>query len=144
MLADDIATYLAGAGLGLSMGSSSNGIFSTPFPTEAGETATCVIEYGGEPPLRAMGPALTAPVVERPRFQVVSRDASDNAMTCRSLQKDIWNKLEHHAATLAGATGGTTVYHFIEALSSPSFLKLDESGRVYYACNFRAQKAPTA
>ena len=125
------------------VGSSSNGIFSAPFPTEAGDSATCVIEYGGEPPLRAMGPAGTAPVMELPRFQVVSRDASDNAQVCRTLQKAIFNALEHQAGTLTGSTGGTTVYNFIEALSAPAFQKFDESGRVYYSCNFRAKKQVT-
>lgn len=141
MLADEIAIFLAAASLGLTVGSTAaNGIFAVPFPTEAGDTATCVIEYPGKPPIRAMGPNLQAPVFERAKFQVLSRDGSNSSFDCRALQKNIWAALTHQSGTLTGTTGGTTVYGYIDALSSPFFLKFDENARIYYACNFEAYK----
>lgn len=141
MLPDEIVRYLSTAGLGLTIGSTgTNGIFNVPFPTEAGDAATCVIEYPGKEPIRAMGPALQAPVFEDVKFQVVSRDKSDNAFTCRSLQKNIWAALTHLASTLTGSTGGTTVYGYVDSVQSPFFMKYDDNARIYYACNYRALK----
>lgn len=142
MLGDEIAIYLAGQGLGLVVGSTgSGGIFSLPFPTEAGDSATCVIEYPGKPPIRAMGPALQAPIFEQARFQLCSRDLSDRGFECRSLQKNMLNALSHLQVNLAGTTGGVVVYGYVESLTPPFFLKYDESGRVVYATNYSALKA---
>lgn len=141
MLADEIVNYLSGAGLGLVIGSTdTNGIFAVPFPTEAGDTSTCVIEYPGQGPIRAMGPSLQAPVFEVVKFQVVSRDVNDRAFNCRSLQKNIWAALTHTGPTLTGTTGGTTVYGYIDGVQSPFFLKYDENARIYFVCNYRALK----
>lgn len=141
MLADEIVIYLAGQSLGLTVGSTgTGGIFSVPFPTEAGDSATCIIEYQGKPPIRAMGPALQQPIFEQARFQVVSRDVSDRAFECRSLQKSILNSLSHLAVNLAGTTGAVTVYGYVETLTPPFFLKYDESGRIVYASNYSALK----
>lgn len=145
MLADEIARYLAGAGLGLTVGATSgNGIFAVPFPTEAADAATCVIEYPGLKPVRAMGPNLTAPIFEAAKFQVLSRDTPDNAYTCRRLQLGIWAALCHLSTTLVTSTGGSTFYGYIEGVqSAPFFLKQDDSLRLYYACNYLAWKAPS-
>ena len=109
MLGDEIATYLAGAGLGLSLSSTSGGVvFGVPFPPEAPDTACCVIEYGGGPPLDAFGASLSAPVYEQPRFQVLCRDRSDNAATCRALANSIYKALRHFSGTLGGVSYGSS------------------------------------
>lgn len=145
MLADEIAQYLAGAGLGLVVGATSaNGIFAVPFPIQAGDAATCVIEYPGLKPVRAMGPNLQPPIFEAAKFQVLSRDTPDNAQTCRRLQQSIWAALCHLSTTLVGSTGGSTYYGYIDGIqSAPFFLKQDDSARVYYVCNYMAWKAPS-
>ena len=142
MLADEVAGYLAGQGLGLTLGSSAaNGVFAVPFPPEANDTATAIIEYGGEPPLDAFGPSLSAPVFERPRFQVCCRDRSDNTATCRGLIQSIYKKLRHFSGTMPIAFDpNSTVYGFVQALSPPAFLKFDENQRVYYVVSFSARK----
>lgn len=145
MLADEIVTYLAGQGLGLTIGSTdTNGLFAVPFPTEAGDAATCIIEYAGKPPIRAMGPVLQAPIFEQAKFQVLSRDISDRALDCRTLQKNVQNTLMHLATNLVGSSGGTTVYGYIEAMQPPFFLKYDENGRIYFASNYVALKQVSA
>lgn len=141
MLPDEIAIYLAGQSLGLVIGATSaGGLWSVPFPTEAGDSATCVIEYPGRPAIRAMGPALGAPLFEQAKFQVLSRDTRDRGYECRSLQQSITARLSQMAATLTTSTGGTTVYGYVEPLQPPFFLKLDESSRIYFVTNFMAYK----
>ena len=140
MLGDEIATYLAGAGLGLSLSSTSGGIvFGVPFPPEAPDTACCVIEYGGGPPLDAFGASLSAPVYEQPRFQVLCRDRSDNAATCRALANSIYKALRHFSGTIGGVS-----YGFIQAVQPVAFLKFDENNRPYYYSEFdcRKQESP--
>ena len=140
MLGDEVAGYLAGAGLGLTIGSSgANGVFATVFPPDAADTATAIIEYGGDMTYDAFGPSLATPVFERPRFQVCCRDESNNTLTCRRLIQSIYKKLRHFAGVM-GSTGQVT-YGFIQAAAPPFFLKFDESQRVYYACNFMAIKS---
>jgi hypothetical protein len=52
VLGDEVATYLAGAGIGMSLSSTSGWIiFGVPFPPEAPNAAACVIEYGGSAPV---------------------------------------------------------------------------------------------
>jgi len=136
VLGDEVATYLAGAGLGLSLTtSSSNGVFAVPFPPLAGDTATCVIEYGGRENVDAFGPSLSAPIFQRPRFQVVCRDSADNALACRTLAESIYKKLRHFSGTLSGVT-----YGFVKAHRPPFFLNYDENQRIHYAINFEAHK----
>lgn len=143
MLSDEIATYLASQGLGLTMGSTgTGGIFNVPFPTEAGDTATCVIEYPGMEPIRAMGPSLSVAVFEQPKFQVVSRDITDRAYSCRMLMDNIFANLTQLSATLTGGDGSQAFYGFIEPMQSPFFLKYDANGRILYSCNFRAKRRP--
>ena len=135
---DEVTTYLAASGLGLTAGSlGANGIFAGPFPPETTtNTNTCVIEYGGMEPVDAMGPSLAAPIFEQVRFQVLCRDSSDNLSTCRALANSIYKKLRHYS----GAMGGVN-YAYVKALGPVFFLKFDENNRGYYACNFEARKA---
>lgn len=141
MLADEIAQFLASQGLGLTVGSTAaNGVWSVPFPTIASDTATCVIEYSGQAPLRSMSPTQSNPVFERAKFQVVSRDLPENAGTCRALQKSIQGVLQNMSGNLTTSTSGTTFYGYMDALQPPFFLKYDESARIYYAANYLAIK----
>jgi len=111
MLGDEIATYLAGAGLGLTLSSSGTQVYGVPFPAEAPDTAACVIEYGGLAPYDAFGPSLSAPVFERPRFQIVCRDAQDRIAACRALILAVEKTLRHFSGTM-----GSVTYGFVQAL----------------------------
>jgi hypothetical protein len=139
MVGDEVAEYLAGAGLGLTVGSSgANGVFAVLFPVEANDTATCVIEYASDLSVESMGASLSPVLLERPRFQVICRDLQDNARTCRSLAQSIYKKLRHYSGTMGSAS---VSYPFVNSMGVPFFLKIDENMRVLYACNYVAYKA---
>lgn len=138
MLGDEVATYLANAGIGFSLVASTSAtiIFAVPFPPEAQDAAACIIEYGGMPPLDAMGPSGSAPVFEQPRFQLLVRDRPDNLAACRSLMNLGYKALRHFSGVLSGVN-----YGFIQALSPVAFLKFDENNRGIYYANMEATKA---
>lgn len=136
MLGDEVASYLAGAGLGLSATTAGGTvIFADPFPPTAPDTAVCIIEYGGSGSDDAFGPSLSSPVFEHPRFQLLCRDRPDNALACRTLAHNAKKKLRHFSGTM-----GTVTYGYVRALGPVFFLKYDENARVHYACNFECTK----
>lgn len=137
MVGDEVANYLAGAGIGMSLSSTSAGIvFGVPFPPEAPDTASCVIEYGGLAPVDAMGASLSPSIFEQPRFQLLCRDKSDNLAACRALANAAYKVLRRFSGAMAGVN-----YAYVQALGPVFFLKFDENERGYYACNFQARKA---
>lgn len=141
---DEIAYYLASAGLGLTFSASSaGGIHAGPFPPEASDTATCVIQTPGSPDIRGFGASLSTPFMEVPRFQVLTRDTADRQAIVRKLIISIDKKLDFFvgdmSSILTGATG-TVTYYMIQSLGPPCFLKFDESHRVYYYANYEAYK----
>jgi len=145
-LEDEVANYLAGAGLGLTLGSSqANGVFADPFPPAAHDTSTCVVVYSGEESVKAFGPSLVADILEKPRFQVMTRDTPDKVRECKRLMLNINKKLRSLAgvtltSVLPNSTGSVS-YAYVKALGPPFFLKYDEAQRVVYACNYVALKA---
>ena len=133
-LATDVMTYLTTVGaLGLTAGTNA---FAVPFPEQAQDQAVCLIEYPGNSPEHAAGPSLTAPLYERPRFQIVCRDVEANAATCRALAESIYAALDG----LADTTLGSARYLLIRALQSPFYLSTDGNGRHRYVCNYMAEK----
>jgi len=143
MLGDEIAAYLANAGLGLSLTSTSGGrIFAVPFPPDSPDSASCVIEYGGSANVDAFGPSLAAPVLQQIRFQVLARDHSNNQLACRSLAEQIYMHLRHFSGVLSGSTGGSVTYAFVKCIVPPFFLKFDENQRCIWAAgDFEALKS---
>jgi hypothetical protein len=136
VLASDIATYISTSTLGLTAGTN---VFAIPFPesTAVADRAVCVIEYPGEAPEHAAGASLSAPLYERPRFQVVVRDATSAAQACRDLAESVYRLLDG----LADTTLSGTRYMQVRALQSPFYLSIDGQHRHRFVCNYAAEKA---
>ena len=145
-LGDEVATYLAGAGIGLSLNAaatSATPVFGIPFPPdpEAPDASVAVIAYAGRESLDAFGASLAGAIFERARFQVLNRDITNNQQTCVTLAGNIYKKLRHFSGTMTSSTGGTVTYAFVRALGPPSFLKLDENQRAYWFTNYECMKS---
>lgn len=133
-LASDITTFIAATtSLGLTGGTN---LFAVPFPEASQDQAVCLIEYPGEKPEHAAGPSGTAPLYERPRFQIICRDVEANAATCRALAESIYAVLDGVADT----TMSGTRYLLVEALQSPFYLSPDGRNRHRYITNYTATK----
>ena len=124
MLPVEVGTYLAGAGLGLTLGTN---LFMVPFPAGSPDACACFAEWGTEDALRAMGPSLGAPVAEQPRFKVMVRGSRDGAQAARTLAGNIHKKLDH----LGEITLSGTRYLNIVA-EQPQFLSFDDNDRPRY------------
>jgi len=129
----EIGAKLAALGLGV-VGTT---IFLGSMPETP--TACCaVIEYGGAPP--EMGFGLAGVKYETPAIQVMFRGAEGSYAATRALAEAAYRGLcEVETTTLSG-----TFYHHIHPQQSPFSLKRDDSKRVYIACNFLAEKEPSA
>lgn len=95
-----------------------------------------VNQYGGDDPIRKNGPSLTEPHMERPRFQVMVRDA---------VQETAWNRLRACRDLLAefdGPVGGTT-YHNIVQIGD--IQEITQAGDLSYrvVLSFEAWKDPS-
>lgn len=133
-LASDVATYLAGTTLGLTAGGN---LFAIPFPeATTSDQAVCLIEYPGEAPEHAAGASLSAPLYERPRFQVIVRDATSAAAACRALAESIYVALDG----LSDTTLSGTRYLQVRAIQSPFYLSMDGQNRHRFVCNYAAEK----
>lgn len=121
MVAAELATYLAGAGLGLTVGTN---LFSFPFPTTAPDTAVCLVEWGSVPVPQNFGESLSPPSHERPQVKVIVRDARDAVGAARTQADAIYKKLRR----LGPVTLSGVLYHNVYA-DLPAFLSLDENMR---------------
>ena len=133
MLLADIGTYLAGSGLGLTLGVN---LFQVPFPATSQDAAVCIVETPGEEDEFGSGPSLDLPALEQPRFTVQVRDVPQNAQACRTLAEAIRNKLNN----LGPVTLGATVYHHVKATTPVFYLGPDQNERWRWVCNFAAMK----
>ncbi|MEY4955953.1 MAG: hypothetical protein RL409_210 [Gemmatimonadota bacterium] len=136
MLLDEITNYLAGAGLGLTVGTN---LWMLPVPETADQSIiqTMVLEYGGRPPLRAMGPSLGDPVAETPRFNVGVIGQYEQFQDARQLAEDVYQALDN----LANTTLGATRYLLVRALQPPIYLAPDdEDNEHHFSINFEAVK----
>jgi len=138
MLLDDIATYLEGAGLGLTIGTN---LWKVPVPEMASQSTgiqVAIIEYGGRPSIRAMGPSLGAPVAEVARFNIGVIGQLEDFANTRTKAEDIYRALDN----LADQTLGTTRYLLVSALQPPIYATPDdEDAEHHFSVNFEAVKA---
>lgn len=130
-LLDDMQTYLAAAGLGLTFGTN---LFASLLP-DSPDSCVMLWEYGAEEPVDTMG-AATLPIMEIERFQVVTRDPDYQA--AKSTAHGIWKALNK----IGNQTVNGTVYQRVKSLQSPFFSHRDTPRRIYLICNFRATKTP--
>jgi hypothetical protein len=133
-LGEDLVTYLAAIpALGLTAGTNA---FWVPFPEAANETdqAVCYIETPGMVDVHAAGASLSLPLAETARFQIVCRDAEDQADACQTLARAIRRKVNR----LAGVTIGSTRVLLIKSLTRPFYLSTDNANRHRFVTNYEA------
>lgn len=132
----EIATYLAGAGLGLTLNTS---VFDVPIPEKGPDAAVGILEAGGESDLGGFGESLSASEMERPRFVVAIRGSRDGGTAARALAEAVRKKLRR----LGPATLSGTLYHDVacEPIAGPYY---DQNGRPRYVIACAAHKAESA
>ncbi len=134
MLPLEVATYLVGAGLGLTLGTS---LFDAPVPEDAQEAAAWIESYPLRASDRTFGPSLQAPVGEWVGFSVFVRDARENATVAENLANSIYKKLDG----LGPVTLSGVLYRDVRATAGPPYpLGVDASNRPLYACHYQADK----
>lgn len=138
MLVDDICSYLAGAGLGLTVGTN---LFKLPQPEmSTADPAVMLIEYGGRPAMRAMGPSIGDPVAEVTRFQVATITSLNGYQSGRNMIESVYQALDN----LADTTIDGTRYLLIRALQPPFYMPPGEMGdpnaQHHFSVNFEAMK----
>jgi hypothetical protein len=133
VLPDEIGNYLAGASLGLTVGTN---LFYVPIPDAAPDPAVGILETPGAPSAGAFGVSLSAPAFEYPRFVVIVRGGRDTVSTARTLAESIHKKLERLGpVTLAG-----TVYFDVRAAQPPFGPDYDKNERPVYRAVYEATK----
>jgi hypothetical protein len=96
-----------------------------------------VLEYGGRPPMRAMGASLGDPVAEVPRFNVGVIGQYEQFQDARQLAENVYQALDN----LANTTLGATRYLLVRALQPPIYLAPDdEDNEHHFSINFEAVK----
>jgi hypothetical protein len=131
----EIATYLAGAGLGLTLGTN---LFDAPFPEapEVPDAAVCLVDWGSVPSLPTYGPSLSPPSMERPQVKVIVRDGRDKVAAARTTAYAVYKKLRR----LGPVTLSGVVYHNIDA-DVPAWLGRDENKRPRFHFDLDVWKA---
>lgn len=124
MLYEAVGGLLAGAGLG------TLGVDILATLPDRPDDCIAIREYPGAPPIHHK--TAHAPVLERPRFQVVAR--ANGYATARARAHSAYSALTGFTGTLQGD------YYGIRALQSPFPLGQDESGRSLWTVNFEALK----
>ena len=138
MLVDEIGTYLAGAGLGLTLAAPSPNLFTTPFPLNAPEAAVCLVSLTGTVH-GTFGVSLSAPAIADERWKVIVRDTRERAQAAQTLAQAIYKKLRRLGPVqLSGVQ-----YHNVKA-ELPAFLNFDDNQRPMYHFDCEAWKDESA
>jgi hypothetical protein len=128
MTSDELAAYLAGAGLGLTLGTD---LFSSPFPAASTVTvpdlAVAVVDTPGEDPIGSFGESLSPADVERPEVMVFVRGGRDAVEAAKAKAYAVWKKLRR----LGDVEISGTRYLAVVA-KAPYLLGYDESKRPVY------------
>lgn len=127
-LLDDMGTYVA-ANTSLTLGTD---LYLSLLP-DTPDNVVGLFENTGVVPISAMGSA-NLPKIERPELQFIVRNTS--YATGRTLANELWELL----TSVSNATIESTLYHRIEATSSPFVFERDNSRRVLFSCNFNVMK----
>lgn len=130
---DEVAALLASASLGV-VGAD---LFIGTLPNDP--PACCAIyEYGGLEPTGQFG--ATGIQHESPAIQVVFRGAPNDYNGPRVKAAAAFQALTNVETQSLGGT----FYHWIHAIQSPFFLQRDDAQRILIACNYLAEKEPSA
>lgn len=136
MFPAEVGAYLAGAGIGLTVGTN---LWYVPIPDSAADPAVGLIESVGEADAGTFGGSLTASAFQRPRMLVVVRGAREAAVTARTLAKSVYDKLHRLGpVTLSGVT-----YYDVRADQQPYGPDYDKNERPVYRFTISATKDPS-
>jgi len=122
MILEEVAAYLQAEGMG------NAGLGSLP---NTPDDAYALFEYGGSAPMHVK--QLQAPILEYPRFQVITRSKSYS--TARLKAERIYRLLTGYSGLMGGVE-----YSRVKALQSPFFLDRDDAGRARFVCNYSVIK----
>jgi len=131
VILDDLCDKLSSGSIGLTSGTN---LFADEWP-DAPDTAAVVAEAGGYAPVHAMSASPGQAVAERPRVQVLTR--APKYRSARQLMHNIVQTLDG----LNNTTINGTRYLQIVAVSSPTTMGVDASGRKRCVCNLDVIKA---
>jgi len=137
MVADEIAAYLAAAGLGLVAGTN---LHSVPFPASAPDLSVAVIDdEAGAESLESFGPSLSPVDVERPELLLLVRGPRDGGEAAKALAYAVYKALRR----LGPVTLSGVLYHHVGA-RPPHFLAFDANNRPIYSfvCNVWKAESP--
>lgn len=136
MLLDDVCTWLAESGLGLFQPSADTQgtptIYAGTMP-DAPDRIVVVTEYSGMSPVWGYDPlaGVGGALLERPKFQVMCREAPNNYQAGRLLVEQAFQAaLKMRNSTLSG-----TRYLLVSPLQSPFQVGLDDKRRPLFAFN---------
>ena len=133
MLPVEVGDYLAGQGLGLTVGTN---LRYVPLTDADPDPAVAILETPGSQSEGAFGPSLSAPAFEHPRFVVIVRGSRDGGLVARTLAESIHKKLER----LGPVTRAGTVYFDVRAQQPPFGPDYDANERVIYRAVYEATK----
>lgn len=137
MVADEICTYLAAAGLGLVYGGAGANLFDLPFGPGSPDAAVCVHAYSGARSERTFGPSLAAPASEHPFFHVLVRGTRSDPAAALALADSIYKKLDGLGPV---QLSGVTYRDVRSADGPPKFLEFDGNQRPIYFIDFHVDK----
>lgn len=131
-LGDEIGTYLAAAGIGLTQGTN---LFVSLMP-DLPSACVAIIETGGMPPVMTLtGTSGVESKLDRPTFQVRSRADVDGYVAGQTLMQTIYGKLQGVTETkINGAS--FQLFHLIAALQPPVYLGRDAKERHEWSQNY--------
>ena len=129
-LLPDVGTYLAAAGLSLTVGTN---LFYGRLP-DSPDKCVAIYESNGATPIETMSDNTEPPVVH-PGLQVLARDAA--YADAQSLAEDVWQKL----TLVTNETLTSTLYLRVAPVQQPAPIERDSQDRVLFSCNFDVLKA---
>jgi len=127
-LLDDMGTYV-GSNTALTLGTD---LYLSLLP-DSPDNVVALFENTGIVPVSTLG-STNLPQIERPELQFIVRNTS--YATGRTLANTLWELL----TSVSNSTIEGTLYHRIEATSSPFVFERDQSRRVLFSCNFNVMK----
>lgn len=135
MLLDELATYLAAQGLGLTVGTN---LYKSDLPPTP-DACVALLETGGLPAAHTMSGGAGSAVYERPTVQVICRAGAQDYATARATAQDVHDALDGLSDTdLSGVR-----YISIRAIQPPFELGLDERARPLVGLNVQIDKEPS-
>ena len=133
MLLTDIAGYLVSTGCGYAPSNASYPWIYGNYSPDTPDKIIVVSDYVAEQPLLTMT-GNQPPLLERPRVQIMCRDAPQEVVACHTTIRNVYVKL----CLVSDMVIGTNRYTFVP-LDTPVMIGRDDQQRVKYAVNFQVE-----